>query len=198
MRGAVRIFLLLLALAELGGCSGHKRAVMTAEPLPAQKDQQQLLLRNKVTSLMGKGNYRRAIELMCRNKHPGSPAAGLEQEYVAAVNGLVAAGEEYFTHGDYATAGRSFKWAIDSYPADPALWERLRWEPKQLKAHLEICSNRLMEEGLQEYRRGNLESAIRKWKGLIAFNAGHREAKKAIATATVQLRALKTMENQQQ
>ena len=188
---------LLLALAGLAGCSAQQKLV-TAEPPVVQKDQQQLLLRKKVTALLGKGSYRRALELMGATNRPGTTVAGLEREYVSAVNGLIAVGDEHFAIGDYGTAGNSFKWALDSYPADPALRERLRREPKQLKAQLEICSNRLMEEGLQEYRRGNLESAIRKWKTLTAFNADHLEAKKAIATASVQLRALHALENRQQ
>ena len=197
MNRAVRMILLLLALAGLLGCSVQKNAVVAAEPLSVQKDQQQLVLRKKVISLLRKGNYRRAI-VLTRGNSPGYPAAGLEQEYLSAVNGLIATAEEHFAHGDYATAGSFFKWAIDSYPADAALWERLKWEPNQLKARLETCSTLLMEEGLQEYRRGNLESAIRNWKKLIKFNPGHQEAKKAIATATVQLRALNGMVNQQQ
>jgi hypothetical protein len=51
-----------------------------------------------------------------------------------------------------------------------------------------------MEQGLMEYRRGSLENAIRKWKELVAFDPGHQEAKKALETATAQLRALQKME----
>jgi hypothetical protein len=188
-------------MAGITACSGQDKAVKNAEPPPpaqTQQQQQQALLRKKVSALLEKGSYRRALELMGGRNHPGHPATGLEREYIAAIKGLIASGEESLARGEYAAAGQSFKCALDCYPVDPALRDRVRPEPRQIRAHLEDCSNRLMEQGLQEYRRGNLESAIRKWKGLIAFNAGHKEARKAIETATVQLRALQNMENQRQ
>jgi hypothetical protein len=197
MRGARGLISLLLTLAVMVACSGQDKAVMNGETLTAQK-QQQVLLRKRVAALLEKGSYRRALELMGGKNHPGHPAVGMEREYITAINGLLGAGEESFSRGDYAAAGQSFKCVLDSYPVDPVLRVRVRLEPKQVRAHLEACSNRMMEQGLQEYRRGNLESAIRKWKELIAFNAGDKEARKAIETATVQLRALQNMGNRAQ
>lgn len=196
MRSARGPILLLLALVGIMACSGQDKTVMTGDS--AQK-QRQVQLRKKVSALLERGNYRRALELtMGGRNHPGHPAPGLEREYITAIKGLIVAGEESFSRGEYAAAGQSFKCALDCYPADPELRERVRPEPKQIRAHLDECSTRLMEQGLQEYRRGNLESAIRKWKGLIAFNTGHKEARKAIETATVQLRALQNMEHRGQ
>ena len=197
MKGAGLLISLLLALAGMVACSGPDKAVMNGEPVSAQK-QQQVLLRKKVAGLLEKRSYRRSLELMGGRNHSGYPAAGMEREYITAINGLLATAAESFSRGDYAAAGPSFRCALDSYPVDPALRDRVRWKPKQVRAQLEACSNRLMEQGLQEYRRGNLENAIRKWKGLIAFNAGDKEARKAIETATVQLRALQNMENRSQ
>jgi hypothetical protein len=193
MKGTHGYISLLLALVGMAACSGQDKAVMNVETLPPQKQQQEMPLRKKVAGLLEKGSYRRALELMSGRNRPGSPAAGVEQEYIAAINGLIATGDEAFSRGNYAAAGQSFKCVLDSYPVDPALRNRARREPKQVRAQLEACSNRLMEQGLQEYRRGNLESAIRKWKELIAFRPGNNEARKAIDTATVQLRALQNM-----
>jgi len=53
----------------------------------------------------------------------------------------------------------------------------------------------MMEQGLEEYRRGSLESAIRKWKVLLTIRPGHQEAKKALDTATVQLQTLQGMKD---
>ena len=52
-----------------------------------------------------------------------------------------------------------------------------------------------MEQGLEEYRRGKLESAIKRWKELLAISPGHQEAKKALDTATVQLQTLQRIKN---
>jgi len=58
---------------------------------------------------------------------------------------------------------------------------------------METCANRLMEQGIVEYRRGRLESAIRKWKGVLTITPGHQQAKKSIDTATIQLQELKKL-----
>jgi len=193
MRGACALISLLVALAGLVACAGpEKKTVIHGGESPANR--QQAILRNKVATLLEKRSYRRAIELMTDAHLPGSPAAGMGREYLTAINGLIAAGEEDLSRGDYAVAGQSFKWALDYYPAEPSLRERMRRDQKQLKMQMDTCSNRLMEQGFMEYRRGNLEKAIRNWKEIVAFDAGHKEAKKSIETATAQLRALHNME----
>jgi hypothetical protein len=182
----------LLVLAAMVACSGTEKAVMQSTEIAY--DQQQAILRKKVALLLEKKSYRRAIELMSDRKHPGSPAAGLEKEYLLAINGLIAAGEEALSHGDYTVAGQSFRLALDSYPGQPALRGKVRRNQPQLRKQLEICANRLLEQGLMAYRSDNLDNAIRKWKEIVVFDPGHKEALKAIETATVQLRVLQDME----
>jgi hypothetical protein len=187
----VRILFLAAALG-LAACSSQESAlVKTAEVAVVPRRQPQVSpLRKKVLSLLERKSYRQAIELMSGRTHEG-----LAREYVLAINGLLGVGDDAFSLGDYAAAGRSFKGALDAFPVAPSLREQVSHDPKHIRSCLEICANRTMEQGLKEYRRGRLESAIGKWKGLLTFNPGHQEAKKAIDTATVQLQALQSMKN---
>lgn len=154
-----------------------------------QKRQPQLSpLRKKVISLLEKKSYRQAIELMS-----GKNREGMEREYVLAINGLLEVGDDAFSLGDYAAAARSFKGVLDAYPVEPSLKERISYTPKQIRAYLETCANRLMDQGLEEYRRGKLENAISKWKGVLMINPAHQEARKSLDTATVQLQALQKL-----
>ena len=121
-------------------------------------DQQQANLRKKVASLLEKKSYRRAIELLSDRKHPGSPAAGMEKEYLQAINGLIAAGEESLSHDDYSAAGQSFRLALDYYPVPASLRGKIRRNQPQLRKQLETCANRLLEQGLMAYRSDNLET----------------------------------------
>jgi tetratricopeptide (TPR) repeat protein len=196
MRGVCGLISLLLVLSGLVGCPSREKTITHTGEITS--DQQQTLFRKKIASLLEKRSYRRAIELMSGGNQPGSPAAGMGREYITAINGLITVGEEFLSRGDYAVAGQSFKWALESYPVEPSLRDRIRLDPKQLKKQMDTCSSRLMEQGLMEYRRGNLENATRKWKEIIAFDPGHKEAKKAIETATAQLRTLQNMEKLRQ
>jgi tetratricopeptide (TPR) repeat protein len=145
-------------------------------------------LRRKAISLLEKKKYRQAIELMS-----GRNYEGVENEFTQAINGLLEVGDEAYSRGNYAVGGRAFKTVLDAYPVEPSLRERVSHDQKQLKSNLEICANRLMEQGLEEYRRGRLESAIRTWKSVLAISPGHQEAKKSLDTATVQLQELQNL-----
>lgn len=194
MRSGNALNLLLAAAFWLGACSSQKAAVKPAEVgLPrtavVQKRQPPASpLRRKALSLLEKKNYRQAIELM-----NGRYQDGLKREYILAINGQLEVGDDAFSLGDYLAAGHAFKEVLHAYPAESSLRERVSHDPKRIRILMETCSNRMMEQGLDEYRRGKLESAIRKWKGVLAINPGHQEAKKSIDTATVQLQALQNM-----
>jgi len=184
--------LLLAAVIGLAACSRQESALVRDSQHPSavipKRQQQVSLLRKKVVSLLEKKNYRQAIELM-----NGKNREGLEREYVLALNGLLEAGNDAFSSGDYAAAARAFKGVLNAYPAEPSLRDRVSHDPKRIRALQEACLNRMMEQGLEEYRRGRLENAISKWKALLAISPGHQEARKALDTATVQLQSMKNM-----
>lgn len=194
MRTEVSRILIVSAIVWLAACSSRESVLVkpTGDPAAAVPKRQTKVspLRRKVVSLLEKKNYRQALELM-----NGKNREGLEKEYVLALSSLLEAGDDAFASGDYGAAGRSYKVVLNAYPAESVLRDRINHDPKRIRALLDTCVNRMMEQGLEEYRRGNLESAIVKWKALLAIRPGHQEAKKALDTATVQLQALQNMKN---
>lgn len=111
---------------------------------------------------------------------------------VAEISGIAA---EALGSGDYALAGRldglllkhadSFAAAGDAAEAGGVPSRR------SLQGALKACSTGLTNSGLAEYRKGNLESAISLWNGLLAFDPGNAEIRKAVETARAQLNKLK-------
>ena len=192
MRSTSWLISLLMVLTGMVACSSHEKTVMPGEGISAE--QQQALLRKKVTALLEKSSYRRAIELMSSRNNPGTPAAGMDREYLMAIKGLIATGEESLARGDYADAGQSFRLVLDFYPVHSSLRGKVNRGPTQVRNQLDTSADRLMEQGLIEYRSGHLQNAINKWKGITVFDAGNKEAIKAIETATIQLRALEKIE----
>jgi len=184
--------LLLAAAIALAACSSQESTLVRDGQHPAavvpKRPPQVSPLRRKVVALLEKKNYRQAVELM-----NGGNREGLEREYILALNGLLETGNDAFSSGDYAAAARSFKGALNAFPVEPSLRDRVSHDPKRIRVLLDTCVNRLMEQGLEEYRRGRLENAIKKWKALLAISPGHQEAKKALDTATVQLQSMKNM-----
>lgn len=192
MRNHGALLVLLAAVFGLASCSSQKSARVGQRPAAglAKRQAQVSSLRGKVVSLLEKKNYRQALELM-----NGRNYAGLESDYVLAINGLLEAGETAFSLGDYAAAAHSFKGALDAYPPEHSLREHVSHSSKQIRSSMETCADRMMEQGLEEYRRGRLESAVSKWKEVLRFSPGHQEARKSIDTTAIQLQALQNLKN---
>jgi tetratricopeptide (TPR) repeat protein len=197
MKTVIAPILLLAAAFGLSACSSQKGAVarpaevVQPPPVVVQKRPPPVSpLHRKALSLLEKKSYRQAIELMI-----GRYRDGLEREYVLAINGQLEVGDDAFSLGDYLSAAHAFKGVLTAYPAEPSLRARISHDPKRIRILMETCTSRMMEQGLDEYRRGRLESAIGKWKGVLAINPGQHEAKKSINTATVQLQALQNLKN---
>jgi cytochrome c-type biogenesis protein CcmH/NrfG len=55
---------------------------------------------------------------------------------------------------------------------------------------LKSCGTQLTREGLEQYRKGNLKEAIAAWQGLLQFDPDNAEIRKAVDTATEQLKKL--------
>lgn len=200
------IFILLAAAVGLAACSSPKSAIVKRDEVGVGSSQKSPILkrdevgqyskrppqvspvRRKVLSLLEKKNYRQAVELMKGKNHEG-----LERELVLAVNGLLGVGHDTFSLGDYAAAARAFKGVLEVYPVEPSVRKLVSLDPKRIRSILETCAHRMMELGIEEYRRGKLENAIGKWKVVLAISPGHQEAKRSIDTATVQLQALQNM-----
>jgi tetratricopeptide (TPR) repeat protein len=204
MKTGGALCMLLVAVFGLAACTSQDAALVkhaevvqlpaavVQQPAPVvQKRQPQVSpLRRKVLPLLEKKNYRQAIELMNGRYHEG-----LEKEYIQAINGLLEVGDDAFSLGDYETAALTFKGVLNAYPLEPSLRERISHNPKQIRTCMETCVNRMMEQGLEEYRRGRLKSAIRKWRVLLTISPGYEGAKKALETAIIQLQALQNLKN---
>ena len=59
-----------------------------------------------------------------------------------------------------------------------------------LTAKIRTCKKNLFENGLEQYRSGNLDQAISIWKGILTFDPGDQEIKGVVDKATLQLENL--------
>jgi hypothetical protein len=194
MMDRFRIFLPLLILA-MTACSTPGKNLRSPEDTPQQPaaDRQQSALNKKVAVLLEKKMYRQALETLTRRREPNHPPPGMEKEFITTINCLLEAGEDAMARNECLTAGLNFRAALEAYPGEPLLRKKVKIAAKRVKTHLQSCSARLMDQGVQEYRRGELDQAIRTWKGILSFDPGHKEARKAIETASIQKKSLQTL-----
>ena len=140
---------------------------------------------------MAEGNYERALEMFASawKENPGH--AGVARDFPDALSGLKKSGDEAFRQGRLEEAGRRWSAALRhlSHPAEKE--KPLPFTKAELQAGIDKVSGSLMEKGLVEYRKGNIEAAIAIWKSILAYDPSHAEAARSVQTAATQLENLK-------
>ncbi|MCK7521434.1 MAG: tetratricopeptide repeat protein [Ignavibacteriales bacterium] len=142
------------------------------------------------------GNFKKAIGL-CQAALKERPGDGsVRADYAAALLEIKAAGDKALAGRDFAAAGRIDGLLLKNVksfeelggmekPAAAAL------NKERLIEAIKACSLGLTNQGLAEYRKGNLEKAIAVWEALLVFDPENAEIKKAVETARAQLGKLK-------
>ncbi len=140
---------------------------------------------------MAEGHNERALELFAAAWKESPGHAGAAKDFPEALIGLKHGGDEAYKHGRLDEAGRRWSAALRfiSHPADKG--KALPFTRADIKADIERLSANLMEKGLVEYRKGNLEAAIAFWRGILSYDPSHAEAAKSVQTAATQLENLK-------
>lgn len=198
MRGV--FFILLAVIFSLSACTAARRpAPRPAQPAKSARAPERVAPKpdapiGDLELIVKQGDYGVAVELIRREVKAGGSELSFGEAYVASMNGLAGEGLRQLAGGDYGAAGASFRKALDNYPEDATLRARVNYPPRKLEDSLNECSRKLMDEGLVLYRGGNLTGAIAAWKKILAFDPANQEASKAVETATVQLKRLKSIE----
>ncbi|MDH7512013.1 MAG: tetratricopeptide repeat protein [Clostridiales bacterium] len=92
---------------------------------------------------------------------------------------------------DYAIAGKASHALLKGYSLLEKTGTGLPFSRADLDNAIKTCRIQLTRKGLELYRRGNLAEAIFLWQGLLAFDPDNVEIKKAVQTATEQLKKIK-------
>jgi tetratricopeptide (TPR) repeat protein len=140
---------------------------------------------------MAEKKFERALEMFAAalKEDPGHPGAA--QDFPEALVGLKNSGDDAFRQGRLEMAGKRYE-TVSRYLGHPAVkGKTLPFTKAELQANTDGVSEALMEKGLSEYRKGNLEAAIVFWKSILAYDPSHAEALRSVQTTTTQLEYLK-------
>lgn len=140
---------------------------------------------------MAEGNYERALEMFATawKESPGHP--GVARDFPDALSGLKKTGDEAFRQGRLEDAGRRWSAAVRYYSHPAEKGKPPPFTKAELQASVDKVSGSLMEKGLVEYRKGNIEAAIAFWRSILAYDPSHAEALRSVQTAATQLDNLK-------
>jgi tetratricopeptide (TPR) repeat protein len=141
---------------------------------------------------MESGSYAKALGAYqgALKDYPGDKT--VQARFAKGLAEIAKAGDRAREAKDYATAGRIYGLVLRNAQA-PATVAPTEGGPdlNALLDAIKACSMELVNSGLAEYRKGNIEGAIGIWDELLSFDPANAEIKKAVETARTQLGKLK-------
>jgi tetratricopeptide (TPR) repeat protein len=186
--------LFVAALLFLPACIPQNKAEVDLELRESEqnikKHDVELALRDSKQDI-GKGDLDGALAVYdaALRKYPGDH--GLLTYYLEAAEDIRDAADDAFDQEEFAVSGRTYAVLLRNYPNFKEIDRDLSYDRKYLRARLKECSDRLSKLALTQYRQGNLTTAISLWKNILEFEPGNAGVKKAIDTASTQLKNLK-------
>ncbi len=155
------------------------------------KECQLFLQKNEVERAIKNNEYEKAITMLAATLNQYPQESMLVASLNQAVVEIKAAANQALQTADYGTAGKLFgllkQAEIKSKPFIPFAPH----EKEEIDRALRTCSLNLTNQGLIEYRKGNLKEAISLWEKILVFDPENEEIKKAIQTARTQLEKIK-------
>ncbi|MDA8121166.1 MAG: hypothetical protein M0Z38_01215 [Deltaproteobacteria bacterium] len=140
---------------------------------------------------LAEGNHERSLELFAAAWKDNPEHPGVARDFPDALARLKNGGDESSRQGRIEEAGRRWSAALRYSAILAEKGRQLPFARTELRSGIDRASAALMEKGLVEYRKGNLESAIAIWKSILAYDPSHAEAARSVKTASTQLENLK-------
>lgn len=134
--------------------------------------------------------YQKTLELYESAWNQNSNNTRLGHDYLQVIEYVGKNADRAFEKKDFPSAGYLYSLLLRYYPDNRMLVRSLSFSKDELNLSMKECSNRLNLQALGEYRKGNLKAAITIWKSILLFDIDNAEVKKALQTASTQLRNL--------
>ncbi|MDX1738243.1 MAG: hypothetical protein R3261_08395, partial [Alphaproteobacteria bacterium] len=114
--------------------------------------------------------------------------------YMKSIENIKSAADEAFVKADFASAGRNYDFLLKNYTHFTGFEKKLSFQSTQLNEKLYYCRKALYKQGFQEYRKDNLNGAIKLWQHLFDIDPQNLDIKKLLRTARMQQKNLQEKE----
>ena len=137
------------------------------------------------------GELQKAIDSYCAalKKYPQEKT--ILKEYIKTLEEMKRLADEASAKEDFASAGKAYSVLGKNHSFYEKVAQPPAFSSGSLEEGLKKCRTRLTQKGLEQYRKGNLAEAISLWQGILLFDPDNIEIKKAVDTATQQLKKLR-------
>lgn len=137
------------------------------------------------------GDFEKAIDI-CKSRYQEySDDSELLSFFINMLEDIRRIGDGALPKEDFVLAGKAYHALLKNYSSFKNFEKLLSFPRNSLEEGIRNCRMQLTKKGLEQYRKGNLAEAISVWKSILTFDPDNQEIKKAIETATSQLKKLK-------
>ena len=183
VRRALRVGAVVIACVVTACSPSAGRREPPAKPVePAAVD---------VNSYIAKGNYAAALDILSARYDKDRGNAEARDAFSRTLQEVRSKGDDAFARGQYEKAGVTYRLLLKHLSGDNGIARNLPFSSGYLSGRIEKCAKTLTDSGLARYGAGDLENAIRIWNSVLAFDPDNVDVKRAVETATVQLKTLK-------
>lgn len=135
-----------------------------------------------------------ALAVIRRAVKGGAEEGAFAGDYPLVINGAIDVADALRGRGDLPGAGKIYRLVVEAYPRTPALIVQVKRSREQLLGDIGFCAERMMENGIAEYRRGRMEEALALWQNILSFDPKNTGARRAVDTSRRQLDALRALD----
>ena len=149
-----------------------------------------LFIEEQVSSYLKAGKFQRAIDI-CKEIYPKYPQdPTVRSVYIKTLESIKSSGDRAFERSDFALAGCVYEILLKNFSSVSHLNGSFSFNRDGLTEKIRNCKKILFENGLEQYRSGNLNQAISIWKSILVFDPENQEIKKAVDIAILQSKNL--------
>ena len=141
------------------------------------------------------GDSDKAIEVYAVRHLENPNDADWTAGFISILEDIRRTGDGAFSKENFALAGRAYSILFKNFKSFDKFGASLSFSEKSLDERMKVCRTELHKKALEQYRKENLAEAISIWQGLLTFDPDNVEAKKAVETATIQLKKIKKLVN---
>lgn len=143
------------------------------------------------SAFLAKGNYAAALDILSARYEKNRGNTEARDAFSRTLQIVRGKGDDAFAGSDYEKAGIIYRLLLRHLMRNDTITKTLPFTSSYLSGGIEKCAKALTDSGLASYGSGDLENAIRIWQSVLTFDPNNTDVKKAIETATIQLRTLK-------
>ena len=175
------ISLSVILLISLSSCGGLKKE---------QKQIQMGYTASQAQTELGAGEFQKAIDIYKEiyQKYPQDPT--VRSGYIKTLESIKSRGDRAFERNNFELAGCIYEILLKNFSSFTHLSRSFSFNREVLIAKIKSCKKILFENGLEQYRSGNLNKAISIWKSILAFDPENQEIKNAVDMAILQSKNL--------